>query len=224
MQIFPRTLNYLPAIAAVGAAVAGGVVTFVVWYYFSPVNLQVGYTPEQPIPYSHRTHVGDLGLDCRYCHASVEQSQEAMIPPTQTCMGCHAVVTPATRLCLEWAKDNAAESCLDPLLESWETGLPVPWVRVHKLPEHAFFDHSVHVAVGVGCVSCHGRVDQMEVVSVQEPIAMQWCLDCHRDPMPFLRPPSQVTNMEYQRAPGDEDLIASVDEIRPPEHCSGCHR
>lgn len=211
MQIFPRTLNYLPAVAAVGAAVAGGVVTFAVWYYFSPVNLQVGYMPEQPIAYSHRLHAGELGMDCRYCHASVEQSQEAMIPPTQTCMGCHAVVRPDSPL-------------LEPLRDSWETGAPVPWVRVHKLPEHAYFDHSVHVAVGVGCVTCHGRVDQMEVVSVQEPIAMQWCLDCHRDPLPFLRPPSQVTNMDYQRAPGDEELLARVDEIRPPEHCSGCHR
>lgn len=211
MQIFPRTLNYLPAVAAVGAAVAGVAVTLGVWYYFSPVSLQAGYQPEQPIAYSHRLHAGDLGMDCRYCHASVEQSQEAMVPPTQTCMGCHAVVLPDSPL-------------LQPLRESWQTGDPIRWVRVHKLPEHAYFDHSVHVAVGVGCVTCHGRVDQMEVVSVEEPISMQWCLDCHRDPAPFLRPPGEVTNMTWQRSPGDEERIADVSEVRPPEHCSGCHR
>lgn len=211
MQIFPRTLNYLPRVAAVGAAVAGGVVTFVVWYYFSPANLQVGYEPQQPIPYSHALHAGELGLDCRYCHASVEYSQEAMVPPTQTCMGCHAVV-------------KADSPLLEPLRESWETGEPVEWVRVHKLPEHAYFDHSVHLAAGVGCVSCHGRVDRMAVVRVEEPISMQWCLDCHRNPGPHLRPPDQITNMEWERQPGDEALIADVSEIRPPEHCSGCHR
>lgn len=211
MQIFPRTLNYLPLVAAVGAALAGGGVTFLVWYYASPANLQVGYQPEQPIHYSHRLHVGELGLDCRYCHSSVEESQEAMVPPTQTCMGCHAVV-------------RADSPMLEELRESWETGMPVEWVRVHKLPEHAYFDHSVHVAVGVGCVSCHGRVDQMEVVELAEPISMQWCLDCHRDPAPFLRPPSEVTNMDWAPQPPDEELLARLNEIRPPEHCSGCHR
>jgi len=211
MQIFPRTLNYLSLVAALGAAVAGGGVTFGIWYYFSPKNLQMGYEPEQPIAYSHRLHVGELGIDCRYCHASVETSEEAMIPATQTCMGCHAVVLPDSRL-------------LEELVRSWETGGPVPWVRVHKLPEHAYFDHSIHLSAGVGCVTCHGRVDQAEVVSVQQPLNMAWCLECHRDPGPQLRPRNHVTDMAWQPGDGDEELIADVSTLNPPEHCSGCHR
>jgi len=212
MQIFPRTLNYLPLVAAVGAAGAGFVVTFGVWYFASPANLQEGYQPSQPIEYSHRLHAGELGIDCRYCHSSVEQSQEAIVPPTQTCMGCHAVVLP----------DSPK---LEALRQSWETGEPIEWVRVHKLPEHAYFDHSVHVAVGVGCETCHGRVDQMEVVGIEEPIAMQWCLDCHRNPGPFLRPPDQVTNMGYEASAEErEALLVRAQTVRPPEHCSGCHR
>jgi len=213
MQIFPRTLNYLPLVAAIGAALAGGAVTFVFWYWFSPKNLQVGYAPEQPIEYSHRLHAGELGMDCRYCHSSVEHSQEAMVPPTQTCMGCHAVVRP----------DSPK---LEALRESWREDRAVEWVRVHKLPEHAYFDHSVHVAAGVGCVSCHGRVDQMEVVSVQQPLAMSWCLECHRAVREnnWLRPRNRVTDMAWQDGDGDEGLVADVSTLNPPEHCSGCHR
>ncbi|MCA9582957.1 MAG: cytochrome c3 family protein [Myxococcales bacterium] len=212
MQIFPKKLNLLPLVAAVIGAGAGIPVVFGAWYYFSPKNLQVGYAPEQPIHYSHKLHAGELGIDCRYCHANVEDSFEAMVPPTQTCMGCHNVVK----------KDSPM---LEELRKSWETGMPVEWVRVHKLPDHAFFDHSVHVTAGVGCVSCHGRVDQMEVVTIQEPISMAWCLDCHRDPGPHLRPKDQITNMSWEKQPGDEAALAEVQaSLMPPEHCSGCHR
>ncbi|MEM9188545.1 MAG: cytochrome c3 family protein [Myxococcota bacterium] len=214
MQIFPRTLNYLPLVGAIVAAVGGGVVTFVFWYYFSPKNLQVGYTPPQPIPYSHQLHAGQLGIDCRYCHSSVEVSHEAVIPPTQTCMGCHAIVHP----------DSPS---LEALRESWATGDPVEWVRVHKVPDHAYFNHSVHVNSGVGCVSCHGRVDQMEVVGIQEPLGMGWCLECHRNPEESLVPPTRVTDMDWGDTPDnrpDEELILEVSELNAPEHCSGCHR
>lgn len=209
MQIFPRSLNLLPLVAAVALAVAGGVVTFVVAYYFSPWNTQVGYAPIQPVPFSHRLHAGQLGMDCRYCHANVERSYEAMIPPTQTCMGCHAIVRP----------DSAA---LAPVRESWRTGRPVAWVRVHNVPDHAYFDHSVHLSAGVGCVTCHGRIDEMEVVTLQSPLSMSWCLDCHRDPEPNLRPVSEITNMAYERQEGEEVTYARY--VLPPENCSGCHR
>lgn len=216
MQIFPKKLNLLPLVAAVAGAGAGVTVVALFWFYAAPENLQVGYAPKQPILYSHRLHVGELGLDCRYCHSNVESSAHAMVPPTQTCMGCHAVIK----------KDSPM---LEPLRESWATGKSVPWVRVHKLPDHAYFDHSIHLAAGVGCVSCHGRVDQMDVVQVVEPISMQWCLDCHRDPRGHIRPPSvSVTDMT---TPGPQDLeplsreqIAASIEVQPPEHCSGCHR
>ncbi len=213
MQIFPRQLNFLPLVIAVLAT--GGLVTTVgiFWYYFSPKNLQVGYQPEQPVPYSHRLHAGELGMDCRYCHSNVETTAHATVPPTQTCMGCHAVVRP----------DSAR---LAPVRESWETGESLHWVKAHVLPDHAYFDHSVHLAAGVGCVSCHGRIDQMETVRVVEPIAMQWCLECHRDPGPHLRPRDQITNMEWE--PDEEwartGLQQALAAVNPPEHCSGCHR
>jgi len=212
MQIFPRKLNLLPLVLATAVFIAGGGVTFVVWYYFSPKNLQVGYSPDQPVPYSHRLHAGELGLDCRYCHANVERSYEAMVPPTQTCLGCHNVVR----------TDSAR---LAPVRASWASNDPIPWVRVHKLPDHVFFDHSVHLAAAVGCATCHDRIDQMEVVRQQEPLSMAWCLDCHRDPGPNLRPRDQITNMTWQP---DEAWAAKLDErvaaLNPPTHCSGCHR
>lgn len=209
MQIFPRSLNLLPLVAAVALAVGGGVVTFIVAYYFSFWNVQVGYAPTQPVPFSHRLHAGQLGMDCRYCHANVERSFEAMVPPTQTCMGCHSVIR----------TDSAA---LAPIRESWESGEPMEWVRVHNVPDHAYFDHSIHVSAGVGCATCHGRIDQMEVVTLQSPLSMSWCLDCHRDPEPNLRPVSEITNMAYEREEGEEIEYARY--VLPPETCSGCHR
>ena len=215
MQIFPKSLNLLPLIAALVAAIGGGVVTFVVVYYFSPRNLAVGYAPEQPVPYSHRLHAGELGIDCRYCHANVERSFEAMIPPTQTCMGCHSLVR----------TDSAA---LAPVRNSWETGDAIEWVRVHNLPDHVFFDHSVHLSAGVGCVSCHGRVDRQEVVRTEEPLSMGWCLDCHRDPESALRPTSRVTDMEWTPEDATEEerveMATLLARAVPPENCSGCHR
>ena len=211
MQIFPRALNLLPLVVAIGGMIAGGVVTGVVWYYFSPKHTQVGYAPVQPVPYSHRLHAGTLGIDCRYCHANVERSAEAMIPPTQTCMGCHSLI-------------RTESQRLAPVRESWETGQPIAWVRVHKLPEHAYFDHSVHLAAGVGCVSCHGRVDQMDVVRMEQPLSMGWCLECHRDPVPSLRPRDQITNMEWVPDEQVSEQLAEARPVHPPEHCSGCHR
>lgn len=213
MQIFPRQLNLLPIALAVAALGGGGGVVFLWWYYFVPENLYVGYQPEQPIDYSHRLHAGELGIDCRYCHANVERSHEAMVPPTQTCMGCHSQVR----------KDSPQ---LRELRRSWKSGEPVEWVRVHKLPDHAYFDHSVHVAAGVGCKSCHGRVDQMEVVRITEDMSMEWCLECHRDPASQLRPEGvEVTDMEWEpSAPEEQQKLASARGVNPPTHCSGCHR
>lgn len=213
MQSFPKSLNLLPIVAgAVGTLAAIGTV-FVFWYYFSPKNLQVGYKPPQPVPYSHQLHAGQLGIDCRYCHSAVEVSHSARVPPNQTCMGCHAVVKP----------DSAA---LAPVREAWKSDASMEWVKVHQIPDHAYFNHSAHVSAGVGCRSCHGRVDQMEVVEVVSPLSMGWCLDCHRNPEPALGPPSRVTDMDWGEDGNrpDEDKILAVNEIHPPEHCSACHR
>ena len=189
--------------------------TGAIWYYASPANLQVGYAPEQPVPYSHRLHAGEMEMDCRYCHANVERSHEAMVPPTQTCMGCHAQVHPESQR-------------LAPVRESFESGESVEWVRVHQVPDHVFFDHSVHLSAGVGCATCHGRVDRMEVLAQAEPLSMSWCLDCHRDPEPYLRPTSRITDMDWTPEDATEaertEMVALLDRATPPENCSGCHR
>ncbi len=212
MQIFPRELNLLALVLGALGAAGGVSAVLAVWFFLSPRVLQEGYAPTQPIEYSHRLHAGELGMDCRYCHSQVERSHEAMVPPTQTCMGCHMLVLPKSEK-------------LAPLRASWETDQPVAWTRVHQVPDHAFFNHSAHLSAGVGCASCHGRIDQMEVVRVAEPIAMQWCLDCHRDPAKNLRPTTEITNMAWEP---DEAWLAQAEQIaetlQPPEHCSGCHR
>jgi hypothetical protein len=209
MQIFPRSLNNLPLVAAVVGIVVPTALVFAVWYYASPKNTQVGYAPTQPIPYSHRLHVGQLGMDCRYCHANIERAAKAMIPPTQTCMGCHSIIR----------KDSGR---LATLRASWESGLPVEWVQVHRLPDHVYFDHSAHLAAGVGCATCHGRLDQMEVVRIDQPISMGWCLECHRDPTPNLRPKDQITNLTW--TPDQAPPKWAPPKVDPPQNCSGCHR
>ncbi len=216
-QIFPKWTNYIPLIGGAVAPLALGTVVAAFWYWGSPWFTDVGYAPTQPIPYSHKLHVGDLGLDCRYCHNTVEHASRAAIPPTATCMNCHANVL----------KESPR---LAPLREAMATDQPVPWIRIHQLPDYAYFDHSVHVAAGVGCATCHGRVDQMAVVSLHAPLSMSWCLDCHRDPVPSLRPPSQVTNMAWDKDTANYDPARDperkrpVTELHPPLHCSGCHR
>ena len=213
-QPFPRWFNKLPlAAAAVGTALPV-LATAGIWYYGSPHYTDVGYRPIQPVPYSHKLHVGDLGLDCRYCHASVEVSPVANIPPTQACMNCHRVVK----------RDSEA---LAPIRDSDKTGNPMHWIRVHKLPDYAYFTHKAHVAAGIGCVTCHGRIDQMDVVTQDQPLSMSWCLDCHRDPALHRRPVAEVTNMRWvppKDAQGLAAKLASERPVNPPVACSGCHR
>lgn len=213
-QIFPEWSNRLPLLGLAGGLLAPVVMTGAIWYFGSPWYTDVGYMPRQPIPYSHRLHAGELSIDCRYCHMSVEVSAVANVPPTQVCMNCHKVV-------------KADSPKLEPLRESLRTGQPIRWLRVHKLPDYAFFNHGVHVRAGVGCVSCHGRVDEMEEVHQVQPLSMSWCLDCHRNAGPSLRPPSQVTNMRWNPPP-DQAAFASKAfterHLKPPVDCTGCHR
>ena len=213
--IFPKWTNKLPPFMAL-AVVAGGLsVIFVVWYWFSPRHIEVGYQPLQPVLYSHKLHAGLLGIDCRYCHRMVEDGPQASIPDTATCMNCHAQV-------------KADSDQLSLVRESAETGAPIPWIKVHMLPDYVYFDHSVHVTAGVGCVSCHGRIDQMEVVRQEKPLSMSWCLECHINPEPNLRPTSEVTNMGYDHdtaeAKAAAEQILKEKNINPPIHCGACHR
>jgi hypothetical protein len=213
-QIFPKITNWIPLYATLGGAVLAVLAVGGVWYYGSPEYTDVGYQPVQPVPYSHRLHVGQLGLDCRYCHASVETSPVSNIPPTQTCMNCHHVIKRDS----EW---------LAPIRESAKTGKPMRWIRVHNLPDYAYFNHAIHVNAGVGCASCHGQIDQMEVVWQAKPLSMGWCLDCHRNPAPHLRPVDEVTNMQWFPARDHAEFASRTIEerhIAPPEDCSGCHR
>jgi len=212
-QIFHRRANFLPTISLVAAA-AGGVFALVfLWYYFVPSYTDVGYMPDQPVEYSHRLHVGQLGLDCRYCHTNVETTAHSNIPATQTCMNCHSQI-------------KTESLALVGVRESWATGNSIEWVRVHQLPDFAHFSHSIHINNGVGCESCHGRVDQTETVRQEEPLSMRWCLDCHRAPEQHLRPTSEITKMGYEQ-PVDflERNLARMKEenIRPPTACSACH-
>ncbi|MGE3173311.1 MAG: cytochrome c3 family protein [Planctomycetota bacterium] len=217
--LFPKWTNKLPAFAALGAATTGLVVVFVVWFWFSPRHLEVGYEPEQPIQYSHKLHAGLLGMDCRYCHRDVETDAVASVPDTDTCMGCHKQVKRDSDK-LVMLHENYGDGTGD--------NHPIPWVKVHMLPDYAYFNHAVHVNAGVGCASCHGRVDQMEVVRQMEPLSMGWCLDCHRQPETHLRPAGvAATQMDW--TPSTESIAAARQrlqrgELNPPTHCSACHR
>ena len=194
-------------------AVAPLYVIGLVAYGAGPSAIDVGYQPEQPVPYSHALHAGELGLDCRYCHNTVEQAGHAAIPPTSTCMNCHAMV-------------RTTSPKLEPVRRSFETGAPVEWVRIHDLPDYVYFNHAAHVNRGVGCASCHGPVHKMEKVWQHEKLSMGWCLDCHRAPEKFVRPLGEITNMDW--APEDQLAVgrAEVAELglAPSQNCSTCHR
>jgi hypothetical protein len=171
---------------------------------------------EQPVPFSHEHHVNGLGIDCRYCHSTVEKSPFAGIPATKVCMTCHSQI---------WT--NAA--MLEPVRQSWNTGTPIQWNRVHNIPDYAYFDHSVHVAKGIGCASCHGQVDQMPLMMQGPSLQMEWCLDCHRNPEKHIRPRDEVFNMRYKR-PADQKtlgtkLVADY-HVRKAQltNCAVCHR
>lgn len=177
-----------------------------------------GWAPAQPVPFSHEHHAGSMGIDCRYCHSSAEVSPSAGIPPTHTCMTCHSQV---------WSDAQM----LEPVRESFAQDKPIRWNRVYKLPEFVHFRHQNHVAAGVGCQSCHGRVDQMPLTSQAVSLKMKWCLDCHRDPAPHLRPPAEVFNMNWEPPddPGARESLAvelmSARRINTDilTDCSTCH-
>ena len=211
---FPKTIDryikILGVVLSVGAVL--GVAGFT--YFSSPTYIKTGYTPEQPVPYSHKLHAGNLGMDCYYCHYTVYKAAFAAVPTSETCMNCHARVKPTSPL-------------LEPVRQSYATGQPVPWVKVHRLADYVYFNHSSHVTAGVSCVSCHGRVDQMVQVKQVKPLNMDFCLECHRNPAPYLRPANLVTKLDWipDRDPAEigREIIAQK-HINPPVNCSGCHR
>jgi len=212
--LFPAWIDRARPLAGIMLVVIPVYLVGVVYYGGSPRTTDVGYCPVQPVPYSHELHAGQLGIDCRYCHTTVERAADAAVPPTATCMNCHAHVAPASPKLL-------------PVRESAASGKPVPWVRVHDLPDYVYFDHSAHVVRGVSCVWCHGRVDKMEKVYQVKRLSMGWCLECHRKPAPHLRPPELVTRLDWVP---DEDAavvgqrVGQRLKINPSTDCSTCHR
>ncbi len=213
-QIFHPSTNTFSKVSIFGALflVAG-----LLWL-FAVVNrsgyvTQAGVAREQPVPFSHKHHVGELGIDCRYCHTSVEESSSANIPPTQTCMNCHAQI---------WSDSPT----LEPVRASYRTGESIEWIKVHDLPDYVYFNHSIHVNKGIGCTSCHGRVDQMNLIYQAESLQMEWCLDCHRNPEKHVRPREEIFNMEWFT--DDQAALGArlIDEyhIESRDDCSVCHR
>jgi hypothetical protein len=216
-QLFKRRANALAKLTLVGVPllIVGASVTLFA-FARSDFWTRVDVPLEQPVPFSHKHHVADDGIDCRYCHTSVENSSFAGIPPTETCMTCHSQI---------W-KDAPV---LQPVRESWQTGAPIKWLRVHDLPNYVYFDHSIHVNKGVGCATCHGQVNEMPLTFKTQELYMRWCLNCHRDPAKFIRPKDQVFNMTYkeptsQSSLGQQLLATNHVHTQGLTDCYTCHR
>jgi hypothetical protein len=215
--LFPPSANKLPLQILLFLGLTVGIVSAGITYYATPKYSRVGYAPTQPVPFSHALHAGQLGLDCRYCHSHVEESGHANVPTAQTCMNCHNQIKTDSPL-------------LAPVRASYESGAPVPWVKIHQTPDYVYFNHSVHVARGVSCVECHGQINEMEVVHHAKPLSMGWCLECHRQPEKVLRDPALVTNLDWKHPGGPDAQLEQGKKfvhdwnVQPPQSCSGCHR
>jgi len=225
---FPTWVNKFTILVILVGLTVGGYLATCLFAAIHPNTINIGHQPKQPVPFSHKLHAGQLKLDCRYCHNTVEKAGHAAIPPTATCGNCHGDSRTTAEVPGVPGRNlgviHPASTALEPIRKSLDTGNPVEWERVHDLPDFVYFNHSAHINRGVSCVSCHGRVDQMEVVTQVETMSMKWCLDCHRNPAPNIRDPNLVTQL---------DLVVSEEEaaewhkklnINPNINCSTCHR
>ena len=217
-RVFHPRFNTVAKAGVFGAILGvGGVIWAASVIQRSSWVTNAGIDRDQPVPFSHDHHVRGLGIDCRYCHTSVTDSSFAGIPPTRTCMTCHSKI---------WT--NAP--ILQPVRESWRTGRPIVWERVHNLPDYVYFNHDIHVNKGIGCSSCHGRIDRMPLTQQVASLQMEWCLTCHRNPERFLRPRERVFEMDYRPPDNQEALgreLADRYELRSHQllqNCSLCHR
>ena len=239
--IFPKGIDDLKPVIFLTALPSVIGIVLIVNFYFTDAHLSVGYMPDQPIPFSHRLHAGEMGIDCRYCHTNVEKSPHASVPPAQVCMNCHSQVKKDSPV-LETLRSRFQKfKEVSKKVDSQDINVkvvndeylkPIPWVRIHNLPDYAFFDHSAHVNANVGCVECHGRIDQMTVVKQTKPLTMFWCLDCHRNYENHVRPDHvSITDMAWNW--DNEETVKEADfkkalleskKLNPPEECSACHR
>lgn len=216
-QVFPPIMNIVARASLLVAVLLLVGLAGLVWRVVqSPYMTEVGVAKTQPVPFSHQQHVGGLGLDCRYCHSYVEETNTATVPPTETCMGCHAQV--------------ATESpALEPVRTSDQEAQPLAWIRVHNLADYVYFNHAIHVKQGVGCETCHGRIDRMPVVARAQALHMEWCLACHRAPENYIRPRDTVFTMGWE-PPVDQavlgpQLVAEYGiQVEQLTDCSICHR
>ncbi|QDV76307.1 cytochrome c3 family protein [Botrimarina mediterranea] len=227
---FPPWVNTF-SLMVIGGALAGAAYAGAVLFYGTlPKVMYTGYQPEQPVPYSHKLHAGELKIDCRYCHNTVDKAGHAAIPPTATCGNCHnATLGPDGTLAKTAIHTTSVK--LTKVRESLASNESIQWEKIHDLADYVYFNHSAHVNKGVGCVECHGRVDKMEVVHQDKPLSMSWCLDCHRDPTARLRPLDQITNMEWDPELSGEGSrekigaeVAKQLGVHPNSNCSTCHR
>jgi len=215
-QIFHPSMNTVARVSIIGGVLLVTVLA-AGWYFFvrSPFMTGVNIAVEQPIPFSHQHHVDEVGIECRYCHTSVENSAFAGVPPTQTCMTCHSQLFTDAEM-------------LAPVRASYATGEPIKWNRLHDLSDFVYFNHSIHVNNGVGCETCHGRVDQMRLTYKAEPMFMEWCIQCHRAPEKYIRPLDEIYNMGYepenQLAMGTQLVAEYGIETGRLDDCSICHR
>ncbi|WOO43643.1 cytochrome c3 family protein [Rubellicoccus peritrichatus] len=213
---FPKWANLAPVKILICLTLIAGTVVAGVTYYATPKYLRVGYQPVQPVAFDHNLHVSQLGMDCRYCHTYVDRSEHSNVPAASTCMNCHNQVL-------------ANDAKLAPIRESYESGEPVPWVKIHNTPDYVYFNHSAHVNRGVSCVECHGQVNEMETVYHAKSLSMAFCLECHRNPENFIRPIDKVYDLTWK--PENRQAQLEMGEkfvhdwnVTPPQSCSGCHR
>jgi len=217
-QIFHQSTNVISRFSLLAAfGLAAGTIGVIMAVERSAYRTYEDVVFAQPVPFSHDHHTAALGIDCRYCHTSVEHSAFANVPATEVCMNCHKEI---------W-KDSPM---LEPVRASFRTGEPIRWNRVHDLPDFVYFNHAIHVKKGVGCDTCHGPVNEMPLLRRGASLQMQWCLDCHRRPEKFVRPPEEVFNWDWERPAGDPDYgrklvaAAAIDDSRRLTSCSTCHR
>lgn len=216
-QIFHRSTNTLARLSIVGGVLVVGLLGGVIYLVSQTTYVtKAGIAWQQPVQFSHKHHAAELGIDCRYCHTSVEKTASAGIPATQVCMNCHKQI---------WLE----APYLEPVRASYASGDPIEWIKVHDLPDFVYFNHSIHVAKGIGCASCHGRVDKMNLVWQESPLTMGWCLTCHRAPEEQIRPRAEVFNMAWQPPANQAEVGAELVKayginVKQLTNCSVCHR
>ncbi|MBV9266324.1 MAG: cytochrome c3 family protein [Acidobacteriaceae bacterium] len=214
-QIFRPSANTIAKVSIAGVILLLAT-TLAVAYIMDrgPWTTSVRIAPEQPVPFSHKHHVKDDGIDCRYCHTGVETSSYAGLPPTETCMTCHSQI---------WSNASVTQ----PIRDSWSSGRSIEWVRVHDLPDFVYFNHSIHINKGIGCSTCHGQVNEMPLTYKVNTLNMNWCLNCHRQPARFIRPRSEVFNIDYQYPDNQLELgqkLVAEYHVQSLTDCVTCHR